>query len=404
MNICHSFKVLLAFTLAHEACAHGAVTRPLPRRSLDHPWCAWCVGERQPVQNPYGQVHHETRPSSPCLGTVRGDEPYAPRHFGQRYRSIAEAGPATYMPGQSFEANVLLSADHAGEAQWQFCPHSQAETEECFQQHRISEWVDVHSYWDPNNQMSGWKSGEHFPQTVTLSGVPVGNATLRWLWVCKYTTEVFVSCIDVTIASGGPTPTSVPTSSPVPTQVPTGPVPTPAPSTTSAPGPCSALWGQCGGITWSGPTCCDAGLVCFLSNPHYSQCREGTEPTPTPTLAPTPAPRPTPVPTLAPPEPTCELEAQLKDCILHGGAFECNSCGGEIEVMPCCSCHALEETTTTETATSASRTTTTITAPSCKPWCAGKAENWEKKCRWAACSGCLECARRRLQASDSLLA
>jgi hypothetical protein len=34
---------------------------------------------------------------------------------------------------------------------------------------------------------------------------------------------------------------------------------------------CSALYSQCGGQNWSGPTCC-TGSTCTYSNPYYSQC------------------------------------------------------------------------------------------------------------------------------------
>lgn len=36
-------------------------------------------------------------------------------------------------------------------------------------------------------------------------------------------------------------------------------------------GPCAALWGQCGGQDWTGPTCCSQG-TCKVSNQWYSQC------------------------------------------------------------------------------------------------------------------------------------
>ncbi|EPS39174.1 hypothetical protein H072_7081 [Dactylellina haptotyla CBS 200.50] len=40
----------------------------------------------------------------------------------------------------------------------------------------------------------------------------------------------------------------------------------------SGPGPgCSGMWGQCGGIGWTGPTCCSSGS-CKVSNAYYSQC------------------------------------------------------------------------------------------------------------------------------------
>ncbi|KAF8908639.1 endoglucanase [Gymnopilus junonius] len=38
----------------------------------------------------------------------------------------------------------------------------------------------------------------------------------------------------------------------------------------------SPLYGQCGGIGWSGATTCVSGSVCTYSNPYYSQCLPGT--------------------------------------------------------------------------------------------------------------------------------
>jgi endo-1,4-beta-xylanase len=36
-------------------------------------------------------------------------------------------------------------------------------------------------------------------------------------------------------------------------------------------GTCSAIWGQCGGSGWTGPTCCSSG-TCHAQNQWYSQC------------------------------------------------------------------------------------------------------------------------------------
>ncbi|KAK4183895.1 family 5 putative carbohydrate esterase [Podospora australis] len=51
------------------------------------------------------------------------------------------------------------------------------------------------------------------------------------------------------------------------TQGNTTPQPTPNPPT----GNCAALWGQCGGSGWNGPTCCSQG-TCRAANQWYSQC------------------------------------------------------------------------------------------------------------------------------------
>ncbi|KAB5594566.1 Glycosyl hydrolase family 10 domain-containing protein [Ceratobasidium theobromae] len=37
-----------------------------------------------------------------------------------------------------------------------------------------------------------------------------------------------------------------------------------------------AVYGQCGGLNWTGGTTCDAGSYCLYSNPYYSQCVPGT--------------------------------------------------------------------------------------------------------------------------------
>ncbi|KAF7345699.1 Glycoside hydrolase family 3 protein [Mycena venus] len=42
----------------------------------------------------------------------------------------------------------------------------------------------------------------------------------------------------------------------------------------------AVLWGQCGGIGWTGPTTCSEG-VCTVSNPYYSQCLPGVATTTT---------------------------------------------------------------------------------------------------------------------------
>jgi arabinoxylan arabinofuranohydrolase len=44
-----------------------------------------------------------------------------------------------------------------------------------------------------------------------------------------------------------------------------------ASTTSAASGACQTLYGQCGGIGWSGPTCCASG-TCSAGNAYYSQC------------------------------------------------------------------------------------------------------------------------------------
>ncbi|KAI0663646.1 acetyl xylan esterase [Cubamyces menziesii] len=45
----------------------------------------------------------------------------------------------------------------------------------------------------------------------------------------------------------------------------------------------SPVWGQCGGIGWTGPTTCAAGSTCVKQNDYYSQCLPGASSAPTTT-------------------------------------------------------------------------------------------------------------------------
>ncbi|KAJ3317721.1 hypothetical protein HDV06_001275, partial [Boothiomyces sp. JEL0866] len=66
---------------------------------------------------------------------------------------------------------------------------------------------------------------------------------------------------------------------------------------------CGALYSQCGGQNWNGPTCCESGATCVVSNQYYSQCLPGSNPGPTnvppvTTVAPSTS---VPQPTVSPP-------------------------------------------------------------------------------------------------------
>jgi hypothetical protein len=264
------------------------------------------------------------------MGTWRGQEVYSPQEYSA-YRSVAQEGPQQYSPGQLVDTTIILDADHNGDAQWSYCPHSEEETEACFgrDDRLLTNWTDVHAYWGEQSTNDHKFDGQHFPQSFRLpADMPAGPATLRWLWICKWTDEIFVSCIDVDITAGsGPlpvpapapmpstsAPTPAPTSRPAPTQSPEPepepeptespePEPEPEPTTepTESPQPepepeptteptggagvpvgteCSREWQQCGGRQWTGPTCCTEGLSCKVDNAYYSFCNRQENPGP----------------------------------------------------------------------------------------------------------------------------
>jgi hypothetical protein len=39
---------------------------------------------------------------------------------------------------------------------------------------------------------------------------------------------------------------------------------------------CQTQWGQCGGLDYTGPTCCQSGLKCVLANSYWARCIEPT--------------------------------------------------------------------------------------------------------------------------------
>lgn len=271
------FALVLAVAfLPRAAFGHGAVTKPLPRHSADQPWCPWCLGEHQPTTNPWGAVHRDAEPSSPCIGTARGSRAYTAEEFSH-YGHVAEAAAEYYLAGEPFAATIVLDADHNGDARWSFCPHSEAETEECFDrpEHLLGDWTDVHSYWGEASTRDHAFDKHHFPQTVHLpAGMHVGRVTLRWQWNCKWTDEIFVSCIDVNVAGPGsptPAPPSPSTQTPAPSASTTRNPCVPAP--TAAPGSCAGEYQQCGGQGWIGAICCATGLSCTYDNDFYSECR-----------------------------------------------------------------------------------------------------------------------------------
>jgi hypothetical protein len=43
-------------------------------------------------------------------------------------------------------------------------------------------------------------------------------------------------------------------------------------ATTGSSGAVQTLYGQCGGINWTGATACASGATCKVQNPYYYQC------------------------------------------------------------------------------------------------------------------------------------
>ncbi|KAL2754929.1 carbohydrate-binding module family 1 protein [Sodiomyces alcalophilus JCM 7366] len=119
---------------------------------------------------------------------------------------------------------------------------------------------------NPNVDAILWiKPGGESDGQCGMQGAPQAGA-----WFDSYAQMLTVNAhSDIQSGGGSPPPTSPPPTNPPPSNPPpTNPPPTnPPPSG----GNCAAMWGQCGGQGWSGPTCCSQG-TCQQQNPWYSQC------------------------------------------------------------------------------------------------------------------------------------
>jgi cellulose 1,4-beta-cellobiosidase len=118
--------------------------------------------------------------------------------------------------------------------------------------------------------------------------------------------KVQLNSIGYTIGGAAPSPSPAPSPSvwpqpsPAPSPAPSpSPQPSPAPSPSPQPTACAQNWAQCGGRTWTGPTCCVQG-ACVVDNEWYSKCDPNAAPAPAPVPAPTPAPVPSPTPAPVP--------------------------------------------------------------------------------------------------------
>ena len=148
--------------------------------------------------------------------------------------------------------------------------------------YRTVDWPDSHSDCGGDGGSKGWWA-PHLPDC--------GKAYPEEFWNCA---DIRISSKNVDQPTTPPTAiaTTIPPTSATTTIPPTSAtttIPPTSPPTSTSPGMCVQAWGKCGGEGYQGPTCCEKGYFCSKSSQWYSQCVTGTNPptAQTPTNPPT---------------------------------------------------------------------------------------------------------------------
>ncbi|TFK81455.1 carbohydrate-binding module family 1 protein [Polyporus arcularius HHB13444] len=112
--------------------------------------------------------------------------------------------------------------------------------------------------------------GSTQPATVSFPGAYSGTDPGIKINIYQTLKSYTVPGPSVFSCNGGSAP--APSTTAVPTSVPGPSTTVVPPSTTSSPAGTVAHYGQCGGLTYTGPTACESPFACVKSSDYYSQC------------------------------------------------------------------------------------------------------------------------------------
>lgn len=307
---------LLCIALSASVSAHGWVTSPVSKNEMEwhhYQWHPQMPGDFQyePQTSNHGNgIGQKSEGKGYSCGAENASTTYGLSLWQQWYDAAGVEVPRI-SPGQDWVVNATLTIDHGGQAWMQIaCAETITEGNNWTLLERSQSDRKAHFLPSATGAFA-WAPLEYIKQGGKMSTVwtvpetfscPAGKGVARWVWKtgnscndvnnvgrstekfdlkdfsvvvkaqtgqswvnqpCSSPPETFISCLDFVIGDG-PSP-----------EPPTPPGPPTPPAPPTPPPPCKdpvKIYGQCGGTTWSGSTCCAKGCTCTGTD-SYKQCK-----------------------------------------------------------------------------------------------------------------------------------
>jgi len=321
-------KALVSSLLLEQAAGHGWLVNPVSKNELNYAHRLWNGNYPGDMPDDFRYCPHccangnngAGHFDSPAASCGANSDVFAQGlNVWQKWYDAAGIPVPELNPGSDFRVDAEMNADHGGQAwmqvacgsvvsenlNWTILERSASDRSRGF----LPSTPGIYA-WPVQSSGGGWSANYHVPASFYCPG---GEAVGRWIWKTGNTCndvnnvgrktqtfqrsenqavgldrgtcapgqapETFISCISFRVSGSAPTTTPAPTTTRAPTTAPTTPRPTPAPTPRPPPGSCSEVWGQCGGDSWTGPTCCESGHYCKVQDERwFHQCVPGYGP------------------------------------------------------------------------------------------------------------------------------
>ena len=255
------YTIATLFALIPLVAAHGQMLSPLVRTSS-------AFGSNDYLRSPLNlraPLFTNGASMEPCGGVSRGE---------------SQTSATSVSPGQTLSINWEMgfwtgAALHQGNIQIQISADGSE-----------GNWETLKTV-----DLTGKSTVDDTPHgtEVTLPSSLGSNPVLRWYWDATLTGEKYINCADLTTngggspgndsgnsnnaASDGNKNNEADSSSDSNTNVNFSNNNGSSSSGQDSSSGCQPQWAQCGGVAWSGSTCCQGGSQCKYDNEWYSQCQ-----------------------------------------------------------------------------------------------------------------------------------